>query len=84
MAPMGVALFADLGQLQHHVVAGEARADRKALQVEALDDDVLAERPVAHFGAPILECLDLLKGQKAHLAVPRGSVGVALDAPSWA
>ena len=36
---------------------------------------------MAHFGAAVLECLDLLVGQKAHLAVPRRSVGVALDAP---
>lgn len=78
---MGVALLADLGQFQHHVVADEARADGEAFQVEALDDDVLAERPMAHFGAAVLECLDLLVGQKAHLAVPRRSVGVALDAP---
>ena len=77
---MGVALLADLGQFQHHVVADEARADGEAFQVEALDDDVLAERPMAHFGAAVLECLDLLVGQKAHLAVPRRSVGVALDA----
>ena len=42
---MGVALLADLGQFQHHVVADEARADGEAFQVEALDDDVLAERP---------------------------------------
>lgn len=78
---MGVALLADLSQLQHHVAAGEARADGEALQVEALHDDVLAEGTVSHVGPARLEGFDLLVGQKAHLAVPRPAVGVALDAP---
>ena len=39
----GMAFLADLGELEHHVARAESRANRQALQVEALDDDVLAE-----------------------------------------
>lgn len=78
---MLVTLLADLRELQHRIAHDKARTNGKRLEVETLDDDVLAKRAVLHIGAEPLESFDTLVAEKAHLTVPWTGMGVIFDTP---
>jgi len=77
----GVALLADLRELQNDVVAAEARAERQRAEVDARDDEVFPKGPVRHLRAARAKGFDLVEGQQRHLPVPVAGVGVVFDAP---
>jgi hypothetical protein len=77
----GVALLADLRELQHHVVALKLRADGKSAKIEALHDKVFPKRAVDDLSAARTERLDLFMAQQGNLSVPLSGVGIVFDAP---
>ena len=72
LLPLGPVVFIDTPGLDD---------EGEIAQVDALHDEVLAERAVVDVGAARLEVGDLLVGEQAHLAVPRARMGVVADAP---
>ena len=77
----GVALLADLRELEHNIVAAKLRADRQRPEIIALDDEVFAEGAVDDLGAARAEGLDLLMAQQRDLPMPLSGVGIVFDAP---
>ena len=77
----GVALLADLRELEHDVVAAKLRADGECAEIITLDDEIFAERAVDDLGAARAEGFDLLVAQERDLAVPLAGVGIVFDAP---
>ena len=78
---VAVALLAYLRHFEQHLAAAQQSAHGEAAEVEAADDQVLAEVAVDHLRAPGAEGLYLVGAEQADLAVPFPGVRVAVYAP---
>ena len=76
-----MALFADLSQLQNHIIASKFCTDRKCRKINPLNHQVLSKCSILHFSAARAEIFNLVKRKQAYLAMPFSCMCIALDAP---
>ena len=74
-----VTFLPDLGHPEHHVPGPEDTPHRKALEINALHQQIFSEIPIDDAAAFGIELLHLVVGQKTYLAVPFAGVGVIFN-----
>ena len=76
-----MALFADLSQLQNHIIASKFCTDRKCRKINPLNHQVLSKCSILHFSAARAEIFNLVKRKQTYLAMPFSCMCITLNAP---